>query len=324
MKQRDRDVPVEAAKVADHYVEAILAAVEDSRRPATRRAYAGAWRKFREWVEGEGLESLPADPMTVAAYLVHRAGLGLSMSSLEMDRKAIGYNHRTAGQPNPATSEGVRATMAGLRNQATDKGRNDPRQARGLTARLLRRIEDTAQRQRTGPSGRTESVAFANRRGRVDIALVSVMRDALLRRGEAAELRWRDIEFVHDGTARVTIRRSKTSSASAVLFIGFKASIALRYIRPANPDLNARVFGIATGRTISNRIGAMARAAGLGEGFTGHSPRVGMAQDLIARGMGLTAIMVAGRWKSERMPAYYGRGESAGRGAVARYYCDFE
>lgn len=323
MKQRDRDVLVEAAKVADHYVEAILAAVEDSRRPATRRAYAGAWRKFTEWAEAEGLDSLPADPMTVAAYLVHRAGQGLSMSSLEMDRKAIGYNHRIAGQANPASSEGVRATMAGLRNQATDKGRNDPRQARGLTARLLTRIEDTAHRPRTGPSGRTESAGFARRRGNVDIALVSVMRDALLRRGEAAELRWRDIEFIHDGSARLTIRRSKTSATSAVQFIGLKASVALRYIRPADPDPDARVFGIATGRTIPNRIAAMARAAGLGEGFTGHSPRVGMAQDLTAKGLGLTAIMVAGRWKSERMPAYYSRGESAGRGAVARYYGDF-
>ena len=153
--------------------------------------------------------------------------------------------------------------------------------------------------------------------------MVSVMRDALLRRGEAAELRWQDIEFVHDGSARLTIRRSKTSATSAVQFVGMKAAIALRYIRPPNPDPDARVFGIATGRTISNRIAAMARAAGLGEGFTGHSPRVGMAQDLTAKGMGLTAIMVAGRWKSERMPAYYSRGESAGRGAVARFYEDF-
>ncbi len=324
MKERDRDMPVEAAKVADHYVEAILAAVEGSRRPATRRAYAGAWRRFREWAEGEGLRSLPADPMTVAAYLVYRTKQGLSMSSLEMDRKAIGYYHKAAGQQNPSASEGVRNTLAGLRNQATDKGRNDPRQARGLTARLLARIEETACLPRRGPSGRTESVRAAVRRGNLDIALVTVMRDALLRRGEAAELRWRDIEFIHDGSARVTIRRSKTSSASAVQFIGLKAAIALRHIRPPDPDPSARVFGIARGRTISNRIAAMARAAGLGEGFTGHSPRVGMAQDLTASGMGLTAIMVAGRWKSERMPAYYSRGESAGRGAVARYYDDFE
>lgn len=324
MEKHDRGIPVEAAKVADHYVEAILTAVQGSRRPATRRAYAGAWRRFREWAKEEGLQALPADPITVAAYLVHRVMRGLSISSLEMDRKAIGYYHRAAGHPSPTSSEGVKSTMAGLRNQAIDRGLNHPRQARGLTAEALQRIVDTACLPRTGPSGRTESVGFARRRGNVDIAIASVMRDALLRRGEAAELRWRDIEFWHDGSARVTIRRSKTSSGSAVQFIGVSAATALRCICPADPDPDGRVFGLVRGRTISNRIAAMARAAGLGEGFTGHSPRVGMTQDLTARGMGLTAIMVAGRWKSERMPAYYSRGESAGRSAVARFYGDFE
>ena len=64
----------------------------------------------------------------------------------------------------------------------------------------------------------------------------------------------------------------------------------------------------------------MARAAGLGSGFSGHSPRVGMAHDLTAAGVGLAALMVAGRWKSERMPAHYARGEAARRGAVARFH----
>lgn len=324
MKKHDRGVPVEAAKVADHYVEAILTAVERSRRPATRRAYASSWRLFRKWAREEGLSSLPSDPITVAAYLVHRMMRGLSISSLEMDRKAIAYYHRTAGHPSPTSSEGVKSTLAGLRNQAIDRGLYNPRQARGLTAEVLQRIVETACLPRSGPSGRTESAGFALRRGRVDIAIASVMRDALLRRREAAELRWRDIEFWRDGSARVTIRQSKTSTGSAVQFIGVDAATALRYIRPDDPDPHARVFGIRTGRTISNRITAMTLAAGLGEGFTGHSPRVGMTQDLTARGMGLTAIMVAGRWKSERMPAYYSRGESAGRSAVARFYGDFE
>ena len=47
-----------------------------------------------------------------------------------------------------------------------------------------------------------------------------------------------------------------------------------------------------------------------------------MTQDLTAQGAGLVAIMNAGRWKSERMPAHYSRGQAAGRGAVARYYAD--
>ena len=56
-------------------------------------------------------------------------------------------------------------------------------------------------------------------------------------------------------------------------------------------------------KQIGRRVQAAAKAAGLGEGFSGHSGRVGMAQDLAATGVELPALMTAGRWKSSRMPA---------------------
>ena len=62
----------------------------------------------------------------------------------------------------------------------------------------------------------------------------------------------------------------------------------------------------------------MTRAAGLDGSFSGHSPRVGMAQDLVRAGATIAQIQIAGRWESPRMPAHYARGELAGRGAVAR------
>ena len=123
-----------------------------------------------------------------------------------------------------------------------------------------------------------------------------------------------------DGSARVTVTRSKTDAEPRILYAGRAAAAALRRIAPADPEPDARVFGMATGRTVSNRIAAMARAAGLGDGFSGHSPRVGMAQDLTASGASLQALQVAGRWKSVRMPARYSAGERAARGAVAKYY----
>lgn len=303
-----------------HHVEAVTAAVAESQRPATRRAYAAMWRQFREWTKGEGLSSLPAEPLTVAAYLVHRDACGRSASTLAMDLRAIGHHHRAVGLPSPTTSDAVRRTAAGLRNKAVARGRAKPRQARGLTAAHLEAIRETAHLPRSGPSGRTEMPDAARRRGDLDIALIAVMRDALLRRGEATALRWGDVDFRSDGTSRVTIRRSKTSNSSAVLYVGVRATGDLKRIRPEGADPKARVFGFRRGRTASCRIAAAARAAGLGEGFSGHSPRVGMAQDLTASGAGLVAIMVAGRWKSERMPAHYSRKEAVAGGAVARYY----
>ena len=307
-------------RLDDRDLEAVTEAVQRSRRPATRRVYASAWRRFRSWVEDRGMQALPAEPLTVAAYLAHRAAARLSMATVALDRKAISHYHRRAGFPTPTATEGVRRTFAGLVNQAVEEGRNEPRQARAMTAETLEAIRRTAHQPRSGPTGRTESAASARQRGDMDIAIASVMRDAMLRRAEAAGLRWGDVKFVGDGSARVTVRSSKTSAVPTVLYVGPEAAAALRKVRPGNVIRRDRVFGLRTGRAISNRVAAMAKAAGLGEGFSGHSPRVGMARDLTAAGVGLTAIMVAGRWKSERMPAYYCRAEDAGRGAVARFY----
>ena len=158
--------------------------------------------------------------------------------------------------------------------------------------------------------------------GPTDVAIVTVMRDAMLRRSEAAALTWADVEFLPDGTGRLTVRRSKADQAAegAELFIGRDAAAALERIRPESPDPEGPVFGGLGGRAIADRIRKAARAAGLDGDFSGHSPRIGMARDLAASGASTTALMLAGRWRSERMPALYARGEIAGRGPVARYY----
>ena len=49
-------------------------------------------------------------------------------------------------------------------------------------------------------------------RGNLDIALISLMRDAMLRVSEAAVLTWSDIVSEADGTGRLLIRRSKTDA----------------------------------------------------------------------------------------------------------------
>ncbi|MCE2399239.1 MAG: hypothetical protein J4F34_09485, partial [Gemmatimonadetes bacterium] len=101
------------------------------------------------------------------------------------------------------------------------------RQAVGLTADCLATIRATAHLPRTGPTGRTESTAAAQRRGAVDVALAATMRDAMLRRSEAADLRWAAVDFRPDRTARVTILRSKTDAAPQVQYIGRAATAAL-------------------------------------------------------------------------------------------------
>ena len=170
--------------------------------------------------------------------------------------------------------------------------------------------------------GRMETGPEAEFRGLLDVTIIGLMRDALLRRSEAAALTWGDVAPQPDGTARVLVRRSKTDQESegAILFVSDAVTECLetlRLITEAQPDDS--VFGLS-GSQICRRIAAAARHAGLSGNFSGHSPRIGMAQDLVRSGASLPAVMSAGRWKSADMPAYYTRSQSAGHGAVASYY----
>ena len=66
--------------------------------------------------------------------------------------------------------------------------------------------------------------------------------------------------------------------------------------------------------TVRRRLQQAARAAGLPgwRDITGHSGRVGMAQDLSAAGFALPELMTAGRCKSLRMPDRYTERQAAG------------
>ena len=84
-------------------------------------------------------------------------------------------------------------------------------------------------------------------------------------------------------------------------------------------DSTAKVFGLSA-RQIGRRVKVVVRMAGLGEGCSGHSMRVGMAQDLSAAGAELSELITVGRWDSPTIPARYTDAQAAGRGAVDRYY----
>ena len=183
-----------------------------------------------------------------------------------------------------------------------------------MTATVFAAVRVTAGRPRNlgGVGNRKESDEGARWRGLVNIAIIGTMRDALMRRREAAELRWSDLEFREDGSGRLTIRRSKTDQEGRgfVAYLGRKAVQDLQAIMPVDADPEGRVFKL-TGHGIGRRISAAALAAGLGDGFSGHSCRVGMAVDLAREGATIPEIMQVGRWRSAEMVARYIQAEEA-------------
>ena len=307
----------DAYPMPDIDLDSLNAVLSHETARSTIANYRAQWRNFLVWALDKGIQALPASPAQVAAYLAARIDRhGHKPATLRTAASAIGFIHRTAGLEDPCASQEVKRTL----RSAARKAGISQRQAEALTAEALGAILTTACDPRRSRGGRFESPQTATRRGNLDIAVIRLMRDAMLRISEAAALIWRDIGTEPDGTGRLLIRRSKTDVAGegAVAFVSVPTMESLRLIREGAVDTGS-VFGLQPNQ-IAMRIKKAAEAAGLGDGFSGHSPRVGMARDLARAGIELPRLMTAGRWRSPAMPAHYIRNETAGRGAVAQLY----
>ena len=289
-------------RAADRGVaDALEAVLSDN----TRRVYGAQWRLFNDWCGDVGLRALPAEPLTVARYLAVRAGDGASIATLRLAASAIAKAHQLAGHDSPGQDRGVREALKGWGRRLA----RPQRQAGALTADVLSVIRLTAPKPRARG---LETAEQAAQRARFDLALVAVLSDWGLRRSEAAALTWGDVRRWDDGSGRITVVRSKTDALaqSAVVAVTPAAMRALDAIRPVGVTSGEKVFGLSESQ-IARRVKAVARAAGLAdwEFFSGHSGRVGMAQN----GAPTHEIERQGRWKQGGgMVGRYTRGESAG------------
>ena len=197
----------------------------------------------------------------------------------------------------PTLSLLVRRKLGDLRKraEASRPGRRRPEPTSGITQSDFTEIQASALLPRTGPSGRTESERAAHSRGAVDIAMISAMRDAPLQGNEAVALTWGDVEFMKDGSARLTIRPAvRSASEAAILSVGRGAATALNAIRGDATDADP-VFRLKSVKALGNRIRAAAKAAGLEGVYGAASPRIGKLQDLAEAGFSNAEIRLKAR-----------------------------
>ena len=84
----------QALRAADEAVaDALTSVLSDN----TRRVYGAQWRLFTDWCDEVGLQSMPADPLTVARYLAVRAGSGATIATLRLVTSAIAKAHQWPG-----------------------------------------------------------------------------------------------------------------------------------------------------------------------------------------------------------------------------------
>ena len=105
--------------------------------------------------------------------------------------------------------------------------------------------------------------------------MIGLMRDGQLLVKAASALRWRAIERMDDGTGRLTLGEGDDKT---VRVLSVDTMRMLDRVRGGAED-DDRILGLMANQ-ISARIGAAAEQSGLGRGFSGGSPRLGMLKDL--------------------------------------------
>ena len=269
----------------------------EARSANTRKNYESRIAVFNAF-RGE----LPVTDETIRAFLNDladrinpRTGETVRMSTVHAYATAIRADLKAFGKEHLFGAKSL-AALKRIQREKSDKGQVAPKQAKALNwadVNLCARIAE-----KTGLTV-----------GWRDSAMIRVMSDGLLRISELVALDVEDIRENDNGTGTVMIRRSKTDQEGEGAYIGLgKPTMdALRtYTQRADIHEGALFRRIwKGGNNVSDyrisvngarhAIQAATRAAGI-DGISGHSARVGSAQDLVKQGATLPDLMQVGRW----------------------------
>ena len=288
--------------------------LEGAYATSTLRAYRADFTCFFDWCLATTQIPLPASPETVAAFIAHDA---VKSSPATLRRRLAGIRkvHRLLRLENPVDDEDVSIAM---RRALRTKPRRQ-KQALGLTRTLRDQLIASC----------TDTLP-----GKRDRALIAVGYDTLCRRSELVSLRTEDLSPLENGAMSILVRRAKNDPFGDGRY-GFITPPTMKFL---NEWLDAAKLkeGFLFRRITRDWIGPSAlhpysvnrilkqaaRKAGLSvqmvADLSGHSMRVGAAQDLIADGLGILPIMQAGGWKSTNVIGRYVEHVEIGRLARLR------
>ena len=267
---------------------------------STIRAYKASFEEFTIFCEGHKKQALPASPLVTAQFIQSLIQRKLSSSTIRRTLSGIGTIHRLNRLNDPTRDPDVLIEMRRMHRQL---GRA-AKQANPITHEILERLIN---------------VTDQSLRGLRDKALLMVAYDTLCRRSELISLRTEDIgspisNYQINGYSQTTIllRKSKTDPerTGKYLHITSQTYQALMEWLDKSKIIQGPIFrGINNSQDIGENLGAqevnrilkrLSKKAKIDDsviqGISGHSLRVGAAQDLAQSGVSLPMLMAKGRW----------------------------
>ncbi|MBT8587065.1 tyrosine-type recombinase/integrase [Polynucleobacter paneuropaeus] len=278
-------------------LQATILKIEGAYAPSTIRAYRADFKDFIHFCHDRNANALPAQPNLIVQYICNLTGGGRSSASIRRALCGLSFIHKLNRFDDPTKDPDVTLEMRRMHRKL---GRSSS-QAGSINADTLNKLLLATD----------DSI-----RGIRDRALLLVAYDTLCRRSELVSLQVKDVKInIKNGieTSSILLRKSKTDqdSSGKWLHLSQRAHLALaEWMKKLPEGQEYLMVGIDRGGRISrsslnsgqvNRIyKRIARDAGLDElvieGISGHSMRVGAAQDLLNSGASMPIIMQRGRW----------------------------
>ena len=279
--------------------------IEGAYAYSTIRAYKADFGKFIEFCEKRNEGALPALPLSIANFIIKLSNDKRSSAGIRRAICGISTIHKLNRMDDPTKDPDVTLEMRRMHRKL------------GRSAKQAGSINlDTLDKMLSATDDST--------RGLRDRALLLVAYDTLCRRSELVSLQVKDVKItIKNGieSTSILLRKSKTDqdSMGKWLRLSQRAGTALMEWIKQLPEGQENIYcGLNRAGNISLHLGGgqvnriykrIAKKAGLDEsiikGISGHSMRVGAAQDLLSSGASMPIMMQKGRWsKSDTVMRY--------------------
>ena len=286
----------------------LLTHITGAYAPNTIRAYKADMLEFIQYCAHSSRSSLPADPLTISDFLMSTSTKRIKNSTVRRKAASVSAVHVLLNYADPTKHPEVRITLRKISRQLGNRFDQAYPVTRVLLDKLL-------------------NICKEDIRGIRNKALLLLTYDSMRRRSELISFRIEDINWLPNETCCILLRRSKTDQQATGKWIHLtrETNVALKHWLDMSQLSEGFILrGITPAGNITTALcesripriyKSLAKRAGLSEdvisGISGHSMRVGGAQDLLSLGASLPQIMAKGGWsKTDTVMRYVERSSS--------------
>ena len=283
-------------------LKALLQHLDGAYAPNTLRAYRADFSEFIEFCENLGSEPLPADPMLIAGFIQHLAETNKS-STIRRKVATISAIHRYSYFKDPTKHPEVKIAVRKVNRRLGTRYSQARPINRDILEKMLHQCGDDL-------------------RGTRNRMLLLLAYGTLRRRSELTSLHIEDLTVADDGTGSILLRQSKTDQTRSGMKLSLDAEVVTaicEWLSQSELSDGCLLRGIQ-GDSINQSLDpgqvarvfkSLAKQAQINpKSVSGHSTRIGAAQDLLNEGKTIGQIMAIVGWsKVDTVMRYVGKNQ---------------